>query len=353
MINFTAGPVQENGETLKIGAQRTPYFRNDSFSTLMLENESMIKALASAPQDSRAIFLTASGTGAMEAAVMNSFSQNDKVLIVDGGGFGHRFVELCQLHHISYTTVPVPYDKNLTQEMLSVYDHKGYTGFLINMHETSIGKLYDMRMVSRFCKRNNLFLVVDTISSFLADEFDMECLGVDVMLTASQKALAVPPGISILVLSSRAIERVKNAEVQSMYFNLASALKNGERGQTPFTPAVSILLQLHSRLKSLVKVGADAERKRIAKLTMQFREGVSDLSIQIPNINLSNAITPCFMRGGAYTIFKKLEQEYGIWVCPSGGELRDRLLRVGHMGDLTERDNEKLLEALHNLKDII
>ena len=129
----------------------------------MLENEAMMKELTFSDEESRVVFLTASGTGAMEAAVMNSFTSDDKVLIVNGGSFGKRFVQICQIHQIPYTEITVPMEEPLTKEMLEPYDGRDYTGFLINMHETSIGKLYDINMVSEFCKKNNLFLVVDAV----------------------------------------------------------------------------------------------------------------------------------------------------------------------------------------------
>ncbi|MDD6573038.1 MAG: aminotransferase class V-fold PLP-dependent enzyme [Thermoflexaceae bacterium] len=351
MLNFTVGPVQESDEILGIGSQQTPYFRNQSFSKIMLENEAMMKELSFAEENARVVFLTASGTGAMEAAVMNCFSKEDNVLVVDGGGFGHRFVQLCEIHEVPHTVVKVPFESALTKEMLEPYNGCGYTGFLINMHETSIGKLYDMKLVADFCKKNSLFLVVDAISAFLADSFNMSELGADVMITGSQKALAVPPGISILVLSEKAVDRVTNHKVKSMYFNLADALKNGERGQTPFTPAVSILLQIHARLKQLCEYGAEAEIKRIAELAEYFRSQITDLPLKIASPSLSNAVTPLMVDEeiSAYEIFETLERDYGIWVCPSGGELKDKLFRVGHIGCLEKRDYDKLVDAMKQI----
>lgn len=349
MLNFTVGPVQESEKVLEIGSRQTPYFRNQSFSKVMLENEAMMKELTLAEENARVVFLTASGTGAMEAAVMNCFDKDDKVLVVNGGSFGRRFVELCEIHEISYTEIKVPFESRLTEEMLHPYEKQGYTGFLINMHETSIGKLYDMKMVSDFCKRNHLFLMVDAISAFLADPFCMSELGADVMITGSQKALAVPPGISILVLSERAVDRVNHRKVLSMYFNLADALKNGERGQTPFTPAVSILLQIHERLGELCKMGVEAENQRIAELASYFREKIKGLPLRISSPSLSNAVTPLMVEEGgisAYEMFEILERDYGIWICPSGGELKDKLFRVGHLGALDKKNMDQLVDAI-------
>ncbi len=351
MLNFTVGPVQESNEILEIGSWQTPYFRNQSFSKVMLENEEMMKKLALAREDARVVFLTASGTGAMEAAVMNCFTGEDKVLVVDGGSFGHRFVQLCEIHKIPHTVISVPFDEKLTAEMLQPYENQGYTGMLINMDETSIGKLYDIKMVADFCRRNHLFFIVDAISAFLADPFNMTELGVDVMITGSQKALAVPPGVSILVLAERAVDRVNNRKVSSMYFNLADALKNGERGQTPFTPAVSILLQIHKRLEELCERGIEAEIQRIAGLASYFRENITGLPFRISSPSLSNAVTPLMVEEGksAYEIFETLERDYGIWVCPSGGDLKEKLFRVGHLGALDTRDIDVLLEALKKI----
>ena len=158
MLNFTVGPVQTWPEILEIGGKQVPYFRNQSFSKIMLENEKIMKELTYAEDNSKVVFLTASGTGAMEAAVMNSFTSNDLVLIVDGGSFGHRFAQICEIHNIPYKVVKVPIDNPLTKDMLEPYNNKGFTGFLVNMCETSIAKLYDMQMISDFCKKNNLFL---------------------------------------------------------------------------------------------------------------------------------------------------------------------------------------------------
>lgn len=353
MLNFAVGPVQELDEILEIGSHRTPYFRNQSFSKIMLENEAMMKELAFAEKKARVVFLTASGTGAMEAAVMNCFGENDKVLVVNGGSFGRRFVELCNIHSIVYTEIKVPFESELSEEMLQPYENQGYTGFLINMNETSIGKLYDIKKVSDFCKRNRIFLIVDAVSAFLADTFHMSELGVDVMITGSQKALAVPPGVSIMVLSERAVDRVNQRKPASMYFNLADALKNGERGQTPFTPAVSILLQIHARLKMLCEKGVEAENQRIAGLAKYFRNKIEErnLPFRIASPSLSNAVTPLLVEDGisAYEIFEILEQDYNMWVCPSGGDLKDKLFRVGHLGALEKEDIDRLVDALEEV----
>lgn len=352
MINFTVGPVQSPENVLYIGAQQVPYFRTSDFSEIMFENECLMKQCANAADDARVIFITGSGTASMEAAVMNTLSPKDKALVVNGGSFGRRFADLLSLHGIPHDEIKLSVGKTLRASMLEPYEGKGYTAFLVNVHETSTGVHYDMNLISEFCKRNHLFLIVDAISSFLADEFKMKDWGVDVMLTGSQKALACPPGISIMVLSQNAIDRVEHTNCKCMYLDIKNALYNAERGQTPFTPAVGILLQIHERLCTIVKHGGvEKETMRIAEIATDFREKIKDLPFEIISESLSNAVTPLHpLNVSAYSIFMTLKVDYAIWVCPNGGELKDFIFRVGHIGALTKEDNTVLVNAFRDMR---
>lgn len=352
MTNFTIGPVMSSETVRAMGAEQVPYFRTQEFSNLMLENEKLVKKFVKADDDARVVFITGSGTASMEATVMNVFTPNDKVLIINGGSFGHRFVQLCQIHDVPYTEIIPQFGCDITDEMLQPFEGKGYTGFLVNIDETSTGVLYNIHRISEFCKRNEIFLVVDSISSFLCDPFNMKELSADVVITGSQKALACPPGISLIVLSKRALKRVENNNVKSMYFDLKDALKNGERGQTPFTPAVGILRQINLRLHEIDDAGGvESENKRIGDLAKDFREKIKDLPFEIVSNSLPNAVTSLHpLTASAFDIFLILKDEYNIWICPNGGELKDKVFRVGHIGALTEKDNTALVEAFLDLQ---
>ncbi len=352
MINFTVGPVQSSEAVRAIGAEQVPYFRTSEFSDVMFENEQLIKKFANASDDSKVVFLTSSGSGAMETAVMNTLTSQDKALVVIGGSFGHRFVELLELHHVPYTEIKLGHGKALKPEHLAPFEEKGYTTFLVNKHETSTGVHYDMNLISDFCKRNHLFLIVDCISTFLADPFDMQELGADIMITGSQKALACPPGISVMVLSPMAIERVNKTQCVCQYFDLNIALKNMERGQTPWTPAVGILRQINARLKEIdANGGVEGEINRIGALATYFREHIKGLPFEIVSESLSNAVTPLHpTTASAYDIFLKIKDEYGMWICPNGGEMKDSIFRVGHIGALKTDDYDKLIAAFKDLQ---
>lgn len=350
-LNFAVGPVMMQENICRIGSEQLPYFRTPEFSHIMKENELLLKKISEAGDDCRVIFLTGSGTAGMEMAVINSFSKNDKVLVVNGGGFGKRFEELCQLYGIPFESIMLSPGESLTEAHLEKYQGSSFTGMLINMHETSTGVLYDMEAVSSFCCRNHIFLVVDAISAFLADRILMKKWGIDLLILSSQKALALPPGMSFLILSERALRRVHQISVKSLYFNIPEYLKNGERGQTPYTPAVGILLQLNARLKQIMKNGIENEVKHVWELAKYFREGIKNLPFEIFTASPSNAVTALTPLTGvsAYQYFEKLDKEYNIWVCPNGGELKDKVFRVGHIGDVEQKDYDRLIDALYKI----
>ena len=148
MINFTVGPVQSSDAVRAIGAEQVPYFRTSEFSEVMLENERLVKKFSKASDQSKVVFITGSGSASMETAIMNTLTPKDKALVVNGGSFGHRFVELLELHHVPYTEIQLEHGKTLRAEHLAPFEGKGYTAFLVNKHETSTGVHYDMDLIS-------------------------------------------------------------------------------------------------------------------------------------------------------------------------------------------------------------
>ena len=344
---FTVGPVEMFEETLRISAQQLPYFRTMEFSEMMLEADDILKKLIKAPSGAQSIYLTASGTGAMEAAVMNCFDEQDKLLIVNGGGFGQRFVEICEIHNIPYEQLKISFEENITEDMLNQYAGGGYTGLLVNIHETTIGKLYPMDIISRFCMENNLYLMVDAISSIFADEYDMERYHVDATIFSSQKALALAPGMSIVVLSRKMVEeRVKKNKVCSMYFDFKDYLRNFERGQTPFTPAVGIFIEFVEMIKMIEQIGIEQKVRMTFRKAIAFRKAATEMGFCMPTFKMSNALTTIIFEKNAKKVYSILKEDYGYVVTPCSGENADKLLRIGHIGNVSIDDGLALLNAM-------
>ena len=350
---FTIGPVEMFDEVKAVrgNGESVPYFRTQEFSDMMLDTDRLLRKFAGTVESSRTIYLTASGTGAMEAAVLNCFTPKDRLLIIDGGTFGHRFAEICAMHDIPHDVISLAFGEVLEERHFEGHRDRGYTALLVNVDETSTGQLYDMELISNFCREKGMFLVVDAISSFLCDPFDMDSWGVDVMIASSQKGPCVSPGLSMVLLSERILrERVMKSDYRSMYFGFKSYLENFKRGQTPFTPAVGVCVELHAALRRIESIGLSRHLGKIAEVAKDFRDRLQDLPVRIPAYPLSNAITPViFEEPIAYRVFELLKNRYGIYVNPTGGALHDTMFRVAHIGQTDVKDNCMLVEKIREV----
>jgi len=344
---FTPGPVKMSEEILLIGAKQTPYFRNNEFSEVTFACERGLLEMANAPKGSKVIFLTASGTAGMESAVMNLLNKNDNALVVNGGGFGSRFVDICATHEIPHTNFEVK-NTNLT-DIESLSPDESYTALVVNAHETSIGHIYNLDAMGEYAIKNDMLYIVDAISMFVTDPLDMQQSNIDVVIIGSQKGLALPPGMSMVILSPKAIDKVQS--INSLYFNFKDYLKNGERGQTPYTPAVTIMLQLEARLKQVEKCGGIKQNiAKASEVANYFRQSIKALPLKEYTPYMPNAMTTLTPTDGksAMEIVNALEENYKVMVCPNGGAERDMVFRVSHMGEMTKEYTDILINALHD-----
>ena len=349
---FTIGPVEMFPETLEIGGKQVPYFRNDEFSQVVFSASAGLKRLLF-NENGKIILLTCSGTGAMEATIMNCFTKKDNLIIIDGGSFGHRFTQICDTHEIPYKAVKVEQGETLTKDMIDeVIDSGKFTGFLVNLDETSIGQLYDIQMISEVCEEHRLLLVVDAISAFLADEVNMDKYGIDAVILSSQKALSLAPGLSVVALSERMLERVAVIDPKSIYFDFKDYLKNSERGQTPFTPAVRVIIELEEIVKRFEKKGIENMIQETSEIALYFRKRIKEIGLDYPSYPLSNAVTPViFPDKNADIVYKKLIDKYRFTVNPSGGDNAKLMFRVSHVGKQSIEDAEELICAIKEILD--
>lgn len=346
---FTPGPIQMDPETQAIGGQQIQYFRTPQFSQIMLECMHSLINITDAPQNSRVVFLTASGTAAMEATVMNLFTERDKVLVIDGGTFGKRFAQICAIHHIPMQSLVLRPNEEFTPNMLEQYRGQGFTGMLVNVCETSNGRLYDMHSISAFCKEQGICLVTDIISTFLCDHFSMRECGASAIILSSQKGLGLQPGMSFVLLTEEVFEaRVRRNDPETLYFRFTDYYPEILRGQTNYTPAIGVINQLQDRLQRIQKYGVDFYIEAVRKTATYFRERLlAKTEFTYPGYPLSNCVTPVWTAPyDARYIVDVLRDKYGIFVVPAAGELTHRMLRVGHMSaQLTLSDIDRLINT--------
>lgn len=346
---FTVGPVEMYESTKKIAQNGYVYFRTEDYGNLVKSSLEKLNSYLGNYEEDSIIYLAASGSGAMDAVVDNCMTKEDKALVINGGTFGHRFCELLDWYGINYDSIDLQWNEIVKPEDLIPYENKGYTTLFVNHDETSSGKLYDLSLLSDFCKRNNMMLVVDAISSFLADDVDMEKYGIDAVIISSQKGLCLSPGMSVVSFSKRMKEKVLNNPLpKSYYFNFKDYFKNIDRGQTPFTPTVSIMYELKDMLDLIEKSGGYGVWKDIVRDKCEyFRKRASDLGFTIPDYPKSNTLTPLYFEDvSASEIVRIMREKYEICINPCGGKMADRLLRVAHIGATTKADIDELLEKL-------
>lgn len=352
---FTVGPTQMRKEILDVRHQQVPYFRTDEFSDVMLDSDRLLKKFMNAPSGAKSIYLTASGTGGLEATIMNCMNETDHALVINGGTFGQRFVDLCELHGIPHTEIKLHDDEQLVESHFTGVADKDFTFVIANIDETSTAQLYDIHLLSDFTKKKNAYLVIDAISSFLIDPYDMAGNGIDVTIISSQKGLCIAPGLSPIVVSERLYEdRVKNNNIKNLYFDFNQYVKNFTRGQTPFTPAVGVCLEMNKALHLIEEEGYENYLARIDNVAKDFRNRMKELPISMPTFTLSNAVTPIrFEEPIAKDVFTVLKDKYDIYVNPTGGKNENYVLRVAHIGDTTIEDNQLLVDILKSvIKDI-
>lgn len=348
---FTPGPVMMFPETLKASFGQVPYFRNAWFSELLLRLEADLLRLVSAPSGSRAVFITGSGTAAMEAAVLNFVADSSNPAVVDGGAFGHRFVDLLQCHGHLCQVLPVDRDSLADGKSLSTA-HDDTNALFVTAHETSVGHCYDLAATAAFCRLHDCLHIVDAISLFGTDPLDMTTSEIDVLIISSNKGMAAAPGISMLVLSPRALAR-RVACPPTVYLDIGPMLKDGARGQTVFTPAVTTLMQMAQRFEMLRDDGLRRAIDHAAKLASHFRSQIEGLPFKFHTASRPNAMTALEItadRINARALCGCLEEDYGLVLAPpslcvSGSAL----FRVGHMGNLTIEDEDQLVKALRML----
>jgi aspartate aminotransferase-like enzyme len=267
---------------------------------------------------------------------------------VNGGTFGQRWCDLCRIHSIPFSEIKLDAGADLDLDQLEkTIRQEEFSAFLINAHETSTGQLYDIQAIGHIIRDACLLYIVDAISTICADPFQMDDWNVDIAILSSQKALALPPGLSFVAMSTNALARLRESNPKTLYMNLREYLHNQERGQLPYTPAIGLLLQLHQRLIDIQQSSLSDVILQHHERASDFRRAIVDLPLRILPERQSNAMTALLCDDmDAQQVVRDLRTHYAIEVAPSGGALQHKLIRISHMGNQDSSDIDFIASSL-------
>lgn len=362
---LTPGPTPLPERVRLTLAQDMIHHRKAGFAAVLAEIEIGLKALFGT--DQVVLPLTCSGTGAMTAAVHGLFAPGDKVIVIESGKFGMRWAEIATEHGLNVVSLKVVWGQGVKPEQVKavMQENPDAKGILVQLCETSTGVLQNLEPISRLTAASDTLLVVDGISAVGISPCPMDQLKIDCLLTGSQKGLFLPPGLALLALSERAWQRAESIPPSCFYFNLPGERKQLAKGQTLFTPSISLILGLRESLRIFFEMpdgtmDYTAGLKRIYQkqwaLTCQTRAGVRALDLELfaPDDyawGLTSILLPKGVDGTA--LIKKAEQDFGVMFANGQDDLKGRIVRFAHMGWVDWGDISAGLYALaHSLKAV-
>ncbi|MEO0072623.1 MAG: alanine--glyoxylate aminotransferase family protein [candidate division WOR-3 bacterium] len=345
---LTPGPTAVSGPVLKEMAKPLVYHREESFEKLYEEVVAELRKLF--VTKNRVFVFTASGTGAMEAAVTNFVGRGERVLVVSCGKFGERWREILIRYGIQVRSLFVPYGQAVKPEELErqLKSDDALRVVYTTLTETSTGVMQDIKAFGEICHRLNRRLVVDCIAGLGADPFLMDDWHIDVAVGATQKALGLPPGLSFMAVSEFAWERVHNIRTPRYYFDLRIAENFAAKNQTPWTPAISLFYALLLALRKINKKGIEAAWRYYQNLAQFVRKSVTESGLELFAESPSNALTVIKMpeKLPSHKLINHIKKHYQILLANGQQELRDKIVRIGHMGNVTKNDLALALRAI-------
>ena len=340
-ILLTPGPTPVPPEVLAIFSKpifhhRTPQYR---------------KIFNKVSQDLKEIFrtknnvytFTSSGTGAMEASILNFLSPGDAIITAHAGKFGERWIELGKCYGMKLVDVSSPYGEAIhpSQIEAALKAHPEVKAVYVTHCETSTGVCHDIEGIGKVVARTNAILVVDAISGLAAEPLEQDEWNVDVVVTGSQKALMLPPGLAFLSASEKAMALYANSKCVKYYYDLKLYKKAIADSDTPFTSALTLVLGLEESLNIIKSKGLDAhfaETERLAKAT---RASMQAIGLELfAKERLSNGLTSVKMPAGldGEKLTKIMRDDKGVTLAGGQGDMKGKIFRIAHMGFITKSD---------------
>jgi aspartate aminotransferase-like enzyme len=350
---FIPGPVTVAPAVLAATGQQMIDHRGPRFRELLDGLSARLKPIFGTVTG-EVLILSGSGTGGLEAAVGNMFGPGDTLLACPVGVFGQRLIGIAEAFGCSVEVLETPWGSGVDPEALrarlAADTGKKITGILLTHNETSTGVQNEMAPLAAITREHGAYVVVDSVSGLAASEFSMDEWGFDIVVTASQKALAVPPGLAMVAVAPRAWKKIEANPSPRFYFDLGKARDFAALGQTPWTPPVSIVYALDAALGLYEAEGPVNVWARHARYARAIRAACEALKLEIFSKEGAHSVTvvavkvPAGLDGDA--IRKALREERGITLGGGQKELKGKIIRIGTMGDLSQTDILGMLGAL-------
>jgi len=338
------GPTNVPPTVALAGAQEMIGHRGGLFKEKLREISKNIQKLLQTKND--IVILTSSGTGGMEAAVVNIMSPGEQALVVSIGNFGQRFVKILKEYDIETKVIESDpgnaADPAAVKAILANDSDKKIKAVFFQMNETSTAVLNNVKEIAKVVKAHGALVVVDAISGFLAADLKVDDWGLDVVITGSQKAYMIPPGLSMITVSKDALAVMRESKLPKFYFDLVAAVEKSP-DQTPWTPAVGLILQLEVAVKMMMDEGLESILERHELMKKATRAGIRALGISLlvdDDKAASPAVTAVNAPDGidAGKILVDMRDNYGLHMAAGQGSLKGKIFRIGHLGFVDRKD---------------
>ena len=338
---LTPGPSQVPSFVREALGREMMHHRTEEFREILKASGEGLKEIFCTKNP--VLTLASSGTGAMEAAVTNLVNKGEKIIVLRGGKFSERWAEIAKAWGIETINMdvvwgtspdPVELDKLLTA-------NKGVKAVFTTLCETSTATVFDIKALAQVAKKHNVMIAVDAISGLGQDLLLTDEWGVDVVVSGSQKGLMLPPGLAFISLSEKAQAAAQSSNQPTFYFSLKKALKNYEKNDTAFTPAVSLIVGLKDAVNAIKEDGVAVRFVRFARMAHAVREAGKAIGLTVYSKRPSDSVTAFNVPEGmkAKEIVKKMRKEYGVSIAAGQGEeLEEKIIRIAHMGWVNEQD---------------
>ncbi len=350
---LTPGPTPVAPEALKAMARPIIHHRTPQFQAILKEVEEDLKYVFQTKN--HVLIFSSSGTGAMEGTVSNLLSPGDKAIVARGGKFGERWSELCDAYGIDFIPIDVEWGKKVDpQDIKKILEKEKdkIKAVYVTLCETSTGVTTDIEAISKITKDFQAVLVVDAISALGAVPIKTDEWGIDVVVSGSQKGLMIPPGLSFVSLSQKAWELAKKSTLPKYYFNILSYKKSIEKNDTPYTPAVNLIIGLNEALKRIKKDGLENMLNRHKLHAKAVRESVKVLGLELfaPDA-YSDAVTAVKVPEGidGAKLVKTMRDKYGVAIAGGQAQLKGKIFRIATMGYITGDDLKIGIETLETV----